>query len=201
MTRKLRPGELALFRLRTENTALKRENEELRKLVREEHGIDPLTGVASKLLITDEIRRLFARWRRGQNVVPPLGLEFSVLFLDINNFKPVNDTYGHLIGDALLRKFADHLRAMIRQSDMVGRFGGDEFVIIAVDTDASHSTQLAEKIKGGLHTLHFSEQCKNTIDIQVSIGCASSSENFSTPEGLIQAADMRMLREKKSRRA
>jgi diguanylate cyclase (GGDEF)-like protein len=197
----LSPGEIALFRLRAENIALKRENEELRKIVREEHGIDPLTGVASKLLVTDEIRRYFARWKRAQNMVPSPGLDFSVLFLDINNFKPVNDTYGHLVGDLLLRKFADHLRAMVRKSDVVGRFGGDEFVIIADDTDSAHSVQLVGKIKDGLSALRFERSNKTPITIQVSIGFASSSENFASPEALIQAADMRMLCEKKARRA
>jgi diguanylate cyclase (GGDEF)-like protein/PAS domain S-box-containing protein len=87
---------------------------------------DPLTGLANRELILDHLERAAARAQRQ-------GDEVAVLFVDLDHFKDVNDTYGHEVGDTLLMAVADRLRSAVRPADTVGRLGGDEFVVVVED--------------------------------------------------------------------
>jgi diguanylate cyclase (GGDEF)-like protein/PAS domain S-box-containing protein len=101
---------------------------------------DPLTGLANRLLLTDRLRVALARSLRS-------GAQIAVLYLDIDRFKEINDRFGHAAGDALLKDFAARLRASVRASDTVARFGGDEFVVLLDDIkEGGHAMRVAEKI-------------------------------------------------------
>ncbi|HEX7220893.1 MAG TPA: diguanylate cyclase [Burkholderiales bacterium] len=101
---------------------------------------DPLTGLANRLLFQDRLRQALARARRA-------GSSVALLYLDLDRFKEVNDSLGHAAGDILLKDFAARLRAGVRATDTVARFGGDEFVILLEDVkDRGHAIRVAEKI-------------------------------------------------------
>ncbi|HUQ75029.1 MAG TPA: sensor domain-containing diguanylate cyclase [Burkholderiales bacterium] len=101
---------------------------------------DPLTGLANRLLFNDRLRLALARSRRSRT-------DIAVLYLDLDGFKKVNDTLGHAAGDRVLKDVALRLRACLRQSDAVARFGGDEFVVLLEDLrDREHAVAVVEKI-------------------------------------------------------
>jgi len=101
---------------------------------------DPLTGVANRVLLMDRLGRALSRARRNASQV-------AVLYLDIDRFKPVNDSLGHAAGDALLKAFAGRLTACVRTTDTVARLGGDEFVVLLEDLkDNSSALRIADKI-------------------------------------------------------
>jgi diguanylate cyclase (GGDEF)-like protein/PAS domain S-box-containing protein len=101
---------------------------------------DPLTGLANRLLFQDRLRQALARARRA-------GSSVALLYLDLDRFKEVNDSLGHAAGDLLLKDFAARLRAGVRATDTVARFGGDEFVILLEDVkERGQALRVAEKI-------------------------------------------------------
>jgi PAS domain S-box-containing protein len=103
---------------------------------------DMLTGLANRVLFCDELDRALVRVRRGERI--------AVLYLDLDHFKRVNDTFGHLVGDELLRQAADRLRECVRDSDLIARLGGDEFAILqAAVAEPSDAAALAARIHRG----------------------------------------------------
>jgi len=145
---------------------------------------DQLTGLANRTLFWDRLsHRLRQAGRR------PIG--FAVLFLDLDNFKAVNDTLGHAAGDRLLVVAAERIRAELREGDTAGRVGGDEFVVLL---DAVPSAQVA------LNTAHrLGETLRAPYEIgskswttKASIGVAVGPANFETADGAVAAADAAM---------
>ncbi len=122
------------------------ERRQMEEQVRQLAFFDPLTQLANRRLLLDRLTTAIAVCRRNTSFG-------ALMFLDLDNFKPLNDTYGHDVGDLLLIETANRLRACVRESDSVGRFGGDEFVVIlsalAHDQDLSfrQSALVAEKIR------------------------------------------------------
>src|SRR5690606_5610250 len=104
--------------------------------------VDPLTGLANRRHLQVLIRHVWASARRGKR--------FSVVLLDIDNFKAVNDTLGHLVGDRLLREVAEVLQEEVRGSDLVVRFGGDEFLIVLPEEAADGASALVRRIQARL---------------------------------------------------
>ena len=102
---------------------------------------DPLTGLANRALLGDRLRRSLALLHRS---VAPVGL----LFVDLNEFKAVNDTYGHGAGDLVLKEVAARMAGGLRPYDLLGRIGGEEFLIIAPDTDIDGALAIAERARG-----------------------------------------------------
>lgn len=141
---------------------------------------DPLTGLANRRGLADRLRLALSRNRRS-------GLESALLFLDIDGFKAVNDTLGHAAGDALLAEFALRLRAAVRASDTVARFGGDEFVMLVEDMRERHNAvHIAEKILEEVRRpLRLDGR---EVSVTASIGIAYSDAT-STDEELLKRAD------------
>jgi len=111
--------------------------EELRHMAQH----DPLTKLPNRALFSDRLQHELARAKRQNG-------RFALIFLDLDNFKPINDNYGHAVGDKLLQHLAQRLQKAIRASDTVGRIGGDEFVVLMTDLPASNdAVDLAEKIR------------------------------------------------------
>ena len=149
---------------------------------------DPLTGLPNRALILDRIDRMMARARRD-------GSALAVLFLDLDNFKDINDTLGHDAGDQLLIGVGTRLSTMLRSADTVGRLGGDEFVILAEgDVLAPGAEAVAERILDVLRAPFEISASDLPLSVTASIGVASGTRE--RPEDLLRDADIAMYRAK-----
>ena len=141
---------------------------------------DKLTGLANRqafdLLISQTIREL------GRTPAPLLAI-----LIDIDNFKPINDRLGHLAGDSVLRQVAATIRQMLRKADIVCRWGGEEFLVVAKNIAEAEGRQLAEKIRSAVESGPFSHNGE-TIAVTVSLGIAAHGQG-ETAEQLIARAD------------
>jgi len=155
---------------------------------------DVLTRLPNRLLFMDRLERVLRHVRRRT------GYRFAVLFLDLDRFKLVNDTFGHAAGDELLQSVSKRLEECLRQDDSIARLGGDEFAII-VDaiSDASDATRVAERILESLKT-PFAVQGRE-VQVSVSIGIALSTSGYDSPDDVLRDADAAMYRAKTSGRA
>lgn len=151
---------------------------------------DALTGLANRSAFRDRLDNALARGRRSGDAT-------ALLYIDIDGFKPVNDTHGHAAGDAILIGIADRLRQQIRAADTAARLGGDEFAILleAVAGRAA-AVKVAEEIVEALKEPYSFEG--KTIQIGSSIGVACTSEDGDDADTLVAAADQRMYRAKRS---
>jgi len=143
---------------------------------------DPLTGVYNRRYLEEVGKKEIGRAKRYKT-------PFSVIMIDINRFKDVNDQFGHSKGDEILKNVASVLGRSCRESDMIIRYGGDEFVVLLPNTDKSGAQTTKERI---VKTLHVDLPL-----IELSYGVASWSEILSL-EGLIKEADEEMYFEKTS---
>jgi two-component system, cell cycle response regulator len=150
---------------------------------------DALTGIANRGVSLDALRREHFRQTRE-------GGSFAIAMLDIDHFKYVNDTYGHLAGDAVLTEAAQRIKNCIRPYDTVGRYGGEEFLVILPRADGLGAVQVAERIRTSIE----SEPCvtdAGTLTITASLGVAVSSyANPFEPRILLQMADEALYRSK-----
>jgi len=144
--------------------------------------IDSLTGLFNRRAFEKKIHEEFERSKRYHN---PL----SVLIFDIDNFKTINDTYGHHGGDAALVKISETLREMTRQSDFSARYGGEEFVMILPETDQDSAVQVASKIHGAIRSSSFGTTNRPFV-LTVSIGVSSTCmRTYSTWQEMLDDAD------------
>jgi diguanylate cyclase (GGDEF)-like protein len=150
---------------------------------------DALTGLPNRTLILDRIEQLMLRARREQT---PL----AALFIDLDNFKTINDSLGHAVGDELLRAVAERLTAVVRESDAVGRLGGDEFVVIAGELSfASGPELIAERLLEALDQPFKLAGCPQTsLKVTASIGIAGGDRECA--EELLRDADVAMYQAK-----
>jgi diguanylate cyclase len=150
---------------------------------------DMLTGLPNRKLLTDRMQQALARAQRNSTHV-------AVLFLDLNGFKLINDKLGHEAGDTALQEIARRLLAVVRQSDTLARFGGDEFVLLAADLDESAERGLATLAGKCIAAVEQPLQLQNGRHVlRVSIGIAVS-DGLSTPDRLLVAADKAMYQAK-----
>jgi diguanylate cyclase (GGDEF)-like protein len=119
----------------------------------------------------------------------------SLLFIDVDGFKRINDTFGHLVGSRALSELAQVFRKIVRETDVVGRYGGDEFVVILPETPLSGAMVIAERIRKQVEDYDFVAQNLN-IRLTVSLGIANCPKHTLTAEGLIKKADAAMYRAK-----
>jgi diguanylate cyclase (GGDEF)-like protein/PAS domain S-box-containing protein len=153
---------------------------------------DPLTGLLNRRAMLRAIENTAPVWSRG-------GRHGALLFLDVDRFKPINDTYGHDVGDELLRTFAERIRGVVRSSDKVARLGGDEFVILITAPDADEvARRVAETL---LKRLREPMRClQHEIAISTSIGVAVAREPESATQ-LLKRADLALYQAKAAGRA
>jgi diguanylate cyclase (GGDEF)-like protein len=155
---------------------------------------DPLTGLLNRRIMETVLNREFKRARRYRS---PL----SLAFLDLDDFKIVNDRYGHECGDALLKYVAGELAGIIRDSDVVARYGGDEFVIILPGTPGQEASKLLKRLQQyfGERPMRHDER---VIAVSISFGVASmTDQEVSDPESLMRTADSMLYTNKKDKKA
>ena len=143
---------------------------------------DPLTGLWNFRYLSMSLAREIERSTRFDR---PL----AVLMLDLDHFKPVNDTYGHARGDAVLRELAHRVQEQIREVDTFARYGGEEFVVVLPETSVEGAAQLAERICAAVRREPFRSEGEEPLDITVSIGGAAFPDHGSSAATLMRAAD------------
>ena len=150
---------------------------------------DPLTGLPNRTLILDRVEQMLARAARNQSPV-------AALFIDVDNFKNINDTLGHGAGDQLLRAVAARLEGVVRNADAVGRLGGDEFVVIAEELTLSAAPELvAERVLEALaQPFELDGDGQTRITVTASVGIAVGVRT--SAEDLLRDADIAMYRAK-----
>ncbi len=150
---------------------------------------DALTGLPNRTLILDRVEQMLVRARRNQTPV-------AALFIDLDNFKHINDTLGHGVGDQLLRAVAARLEAVVRDIDALGRLGGDEFVVVAEGMSLAAGPELiAERLLGALKQPFKLKGAENTrLVVTASVGVAMGER--ATAEELLRDADIAMYRAK-----
>ena len=152
---------------------------------------DPLTGLPNRVLILQLLDRAFRAARRS-------GKTSSVFFVDIDEFKEVNDTYGHQIGDELLVAMAQRLTDALRPGDSLARLSGDEFVVLCEDlADQSEADLIALRLTGELSRPFSLSGIEVTVT--ASIGIAFTGQDVDAPEELLRNADLAMYRSKRDR--
>jgi len=151
---------------------------------------DPLTSLPNRVLFHDRMNHTLAHARRE-------GSSFAVCFIDLDGFKQINDTYGHLVGDAVLFEVARRLKASVRASDTVARLAGDEFTIIAENVNSiTDIATVAKKIMDAMVADVHVGECRVTCG--VSIGIAVYPESGCDGESLLESADAAMYEVKKA---
>ncbi len=155
---------------------------------------DMLTGLPNRKLFAEHVWTAISRLERYP------GQGYAVLFLDFDDFKRVNDTYGHGVGDELLIAIAERLKRVVRPSDIVARLAGDEFTALLSDVqDENDVTQAAERItKAFVEPLELSDQ---TLRVTVSIGVVMSEKHYRQPDEILRDADAAMYRAKAAGKA
>ena len=146
---------------------------------------DALTGLANRLALEQHLPHAMARARRG-------GHQLAIGVLDLDDFKPVNDTYGHAAGDRLLQQLGTRLQAQLRESDLLARLGGDEFVLVLDELDAHHPRQVLATVLARLHRAveqPFELGPGVQAEVGMSMGLALYPEHGEEPDTLLRQAD------------
>jgi diguanylate cyclase (GGDEF)-like protein len=165
------------------------------KLYRETQELAVTDGLTKLLLRRPLLERLDEEFKRSSQSGTPL----SFILLDIDHFKAVNDTYGHPAGDKVLREIAARVRKRVRDVDLCGRYGGEEFAILLPATDLKGARLVAERIREGVKAQPFELRGESRV-VTVSLGVACYPDDAGQPEALIQKADEALYRSKSAGR-
>lgn len=177
-----------------ENVALAVMNENLRKRLKEQSIRDPLTRLFNRRYMEEALTLESARSSRNDT---PL----SVIMTDVDHFKRFNDTHGHPAGDALLKELATLMQAQFRDGDIICRYGGEEFAIIAPGADLDLISRRAEALRLAVHALKISHEGRDLGPVTMSFGVASSpGRGGPTGQDLITQADQALYRAKRGGR-
>ncbi|MEW5981020.1 MAG: HD domain-containing phosphohydrolase [Acidobacteriota bacterium] len=154
---------------------------------------DVLTGLPNRRFLDRQFPVELARTQRH------LG-HLSVLVLDMDRFKHINDEFGHQAGDRALKEVSHVLRAGLRTYDVCARLAGDEFVVLLGDCDRSQADRRRLELQEGVAAINFEPLPGHRVDLAISVGASTFPEDAQTPEDLIEVADRRMYRDKASRK-
>jgi len=163
---------------------------QLHDTLKREATHDPLTRLNNRRLFLDRIQTEIAAADAATGA-------FSVVFLDVDDLKVVNDSYGHLAGDALLREVANALTDAVRGEDVVARYGGDEFVVLLPGTPRAAATVVAQRITDGIARHRFMAGRQLMQIPGVSLGLATYPEDGGTADELLAAADVTLYEQKR----
>lgn len=186
-------------RLQTENGRLVRElmalNQDLEKKVDERTAelvraneklaelamTDPLTKILNR-------RALFQRFRQEIDRAKRYDRPLAVVMIDVDHFKTFNDMEGHVLGDEALRKVAAVLQSNLRKTDVLGRYGGEEFIVLMPETKTSHALDICERLRREIERTHFQGTAGNGY-LTISVGLSLYPTSGEEPEELVKAAD------------
>ncbi len=180
--------------LRARVEELERESRVLQNSLQEEQRaamVDALTGIPNRAAYDDRMAHEFARWQRHSGTI-------SIAAWDVDNFKSINDEFGHMAGDKVLRILGQHMARCVRGTDFVARYGGEEFVMIVIGMDAEQALKACNKIRAGIQAIAF-----HFRDRPVTVTASCGITNFrmgDTPETAFERADSALYEAKDSGR-
>jgi diguanylate cyclase (GGDEF)-like protein len=161
--------------------------EKLMKELKEKAMHDPLTGIYNRYVLIEFLERELERLKRTRNE------KIYVIFADLDNFKTINDIFGHKKGDEVLKQIAEILKNSFRKYDIVSRFGGDEFVVVLTDNNSKDIDSILNKIRERI------ESSFSNYGISISYGIAIAPDEGTNAYELIQIADDKMYEMKRKR--
>lgn len=187
------PSDSVLAATLAEQLSLAISNVWLRESLRHQSTVDPLTGLYNRRFFDESLKRELARAQRSKSTC-------SVIMVDLDHFKRINDTYGHDGGDLVLKAAARAITERVRTSDVVCRYGGEELVLMLPDCGAQEAAKLAESIRVSLTELLIQHQGTIVSGISASFGIAQWLGKGSSDQELLQAADRALYAAKKGGR-
>ena len=171
------------------HAAIALENARLHRIVERQALVDGLTGIANRRQCEEALTAEISRADR-------LGAPMTLVLADLDDFKAVNDLHGHTVGDDVLREFASVLKATVRDSDLAGRWGGEEFMLLLPGTDAAGAANLADRVRAGLAERSFLGRDGEVVTVTCSFGVAQHSPGDHERE-LFASADRALYRAKR----
>jgi diguanylate cyclase (GGDEF)-like protein len=154
--------------------------------------LDPLTGIPNRRYAMDRIQQEWAAAERGAR---PL----ACMLIDVDHFKRINDTYGHDVGDLVLQRVAETLKQSARLQDVIARIGGEEFLAVCPDTDASAASQCAERLRQAVGGMRIGVG-NVTLQLTISVGVAAMDPGMTSPDSMIKASDQAVYAAKQAGR-
>lgn len=154
---------------------------------------DSLTSVANRYYFVEMVETEMARSSR-------YGKPLSILMMDVDKFKEINDVYGHQAGDIVLQALCETCKMILREFDIVGRWGGDEFAILLPETPHTIAHQVAERLRGAFESTAVALEMHSPLHFSVSIGCASRNAKDDNLDTLLDLADKALYDAKRAGR-
>ncbi len=185
------PEEVLILRLLASHLGVALENARLFQRLETEATTDPLTGLPNRRAFEQALAQEMARSRRYRRT-------FSLLMVDLDGFKTINDTYGHPVGDRVLTQMAAVFHRTLRTTDFVARYGGDEFIVLLPETGAHQARWVAEKLRRAVEE-HAWIALPQGIRLSLSVGVATFPDDGEEAEELLTLADQRLYATKPSR--
>lgn len=158
------------------------EHKALEKKLRNQAITDDLTGTFNRGHFMKRLRQAFSHFRRSENNV-------AVLLFDVDHFKHVNDTYGHAVGDKVLKQVCRLFKERFRETDVIGRLGGEEFAVLLFEITPEAALAIADNIRQKLAATAFTTETGDTFHISVTCGVAHFTEEDPTEESILHRAD------------
>ena len=162
------------------------------KLINLGHGYDSLTGLLNRNSITLILDNAYEKSIRHRT-------SYSVAMIDADHFKKINDTYGHSVGDDVLKTIANHMRISFRKSDCIGRIGGEEFLVVLSETEKEEARKILEKYRESLSNLKINSE-SIIVNATVSIGISQVSQNDEDSWQAVKRADYALYNSKENGR-
>jgi diguanylate cyclase len=163
-----------------------------RKALEKEILIDPLCGVANRRALKERLKNELYRFQRYRQF-------FSLLLFDIDQFKVINDRHGHWAGDRCIKEIIKRIKPILRETDLMGRWGGDEFMVIFAGTDIESAAAVAERLRKLIENTRFIYH-KHEISLTVSIGVTEIRDSDTSVEMVFNRVDKAMYQAKKKGR-